>query len=63
MIGKLLTEHHLEFLSLIGGCAGSFESTLIKLTHCWKYHVFAHITAISMYICYTGYMEHLSSEL
>ena len=25
---KLLREHHLEFLSLKGGCTGSFESTL-----------------------------------
>ena len=28
MIVKLLTEHHLEFLSLTGGCRGSFKSTL-----------------------------------
>ena len=27
---KLLTEHHLEFLSLKGGCTGSSESTLAK---------------------------------
>ena len=27
MIVKLLTEHHLEFLSLKGGCRGSSEST------------------------------------
>ena len=27
---KLLTEHHLEFLSLKGGCSGSYESTLVK---------------------------------
>ena len=31
MIVKLLNEHHLEFLSLKGGCRGSFESTLLKL--------------------------------
>ena len=30
MIVKLLTEHHLEFLSLTGGCRGSSESTLSK---------------------------------
>ena len=36
MIGKLLTEHHLEYLRLIGGCAGSFEFTLVKLPHCWN---------------------------
>ena len=32
---KLLTEHNLEFLSLKGGCIGSSESTLIKMSHCW----------------------------
>ena len=36
---KLLTEHHLEFLSLKRGCTGSSESTLIKMPHCWKSHV------------------------
>ena len=30
MIVKLLTEHHLEFLSLIGGCRGWSESHLSK---------------------------------
>ena len=27
---KLLIEHNLEFLSLLGGCTGSSESTLVK---------------------------------
>ena len=31
MIVKLLTEHHLKFLSLKGGCRGSSESTLFFL--------------------------------
>ena len=31
MIVKLLTEHHLEFLSLKGGCRGLSESTLVKM--------------------------------
>ena len=44
MIVKLLTEHHLEFLSLKGGCRGSSESTLVKMQHCWKSRVTAHIT-------------------
>ena len=35
---KLLTEHNLEFLSLKGGFAGSSESTLVKMPHCWKSH-------------------------
>ena len=43
MTVKLLTEHHLEFLSLKGGCTGSSESTLVKMSHCLKSHVTAHI--------------------
>ena len=43
MTVKLLTEQHLEFLSLKGGCTGSFESTLVKMPHCWKSHVTAQI--------------------
>ena len=43
MIAKLLTEHHLEFLSLKGGCRGSSESTHVKMPHCWKSHVAAQI--------------------
>ena len=31
---KLLTKHHVEFLSLTGGCTGSFESIHIKMPHC-----------------------------
>ena len=38
---NLLSEHHLEFLSLKGGCTGSSESTLVKMPHCWKSHVTA----------------------
>ena len=33
---KLLTEHHLEFLSSKEGCTGSSESTCVKMPHCWK---------------------------
>ena len=43
MIVKLLTEHHLAFLSLKGGCTGSSESTLAKMSNCWKSHAGAHI--------------------
>ena len=35
---KLLTEHHLEILSLKGSCKGSSESTHVKMPHCWKSH-------------------------
>ena len=39
---ELLTEHHLDFVSLKGGCTGSSKSTLVKMPHCWKSLV-AHI--------------------
>ena len=54
MIVKLLTDHRLEFQSLIvvfpghthllflkGGCRGSSESTLVKMSNCWKSHAAA----------------------
>ena len=40
---KLLTEHHLEFLILKEGCTGLSDCTLVKMPHCWKTHVAAHI--------------------
>ena len=43
---KPLTEHHLEFLSLKGCCTGSSESTLVKMSHCWKSHITAHLWEI-----------------
>ena len=43
MIVKLLTEHHLEFLRLKGGCRDLYESTLVKMSNCWKSHVAAHL--------------------
>ena len=39
MIVKLLTKHHLVFLSLKGGCTGSSESTLVKMPNCRKSQV------------------------
>ena len=36
MTVKLLTEQHLEFLSLKRGCKGSFDSTLVKIPQCLK---------------------------
>ena len=42
MIVELLTENHLEFLSLEEGCRGSSESTDVKMSHCWKSHAPAH---------------------
>ena len=43
MTVKLLVEQHFEFISLKGGCTGSSESTLVKMPHCWKSRVTAHI--------------------
>ena len=45
---KLLSEHHLEFLSLKGGYTSSSESTLSKMPHCWKSHIAAHL----VYFCF-----------
>ena len=45
MTVKLVTEHHLEFLSL-KGAAEAYESTFVKMPHCWKSHVTAHLVMI-----------------
>ena len=42
---KLVTEHHLEFLSSKGGYIGFSESIHINVPYCWKYHVAAHTFA------------------
>ena len=42
MIVKLLTEYHLEFLSLKGGCRSS-ESTHVKMPNFWKSHAAAQL--------------------
>ena len=43
MTVKLLTLHHLEFLSLKGGYTGLSKSIHVKLPLCWKSHAPAHI--------------------
>ena len=43
MTVNLLTEHHLAFLSLKGGCTDSSESILVKIPHYWKTHVAAYL--------------------
>ena len=50
MTVKLLTEHHLEFLRLKGGCKGLSESTLVKMPYCWKSRVRAHISMMLIII-------------
>ena len=41
MIIKLLTEHHLAFLSLKGGGTDSSKASLVKMSNCWKSHAAA----------------------
>ena len=44
MTVKLLTENNLMFLSLTRGCTGLFETTLVKIPHCWKSYAVAHMS-------------------
>ena len=48
MIVKILTEHHLECLSLKGGCRGSSESTIVKMAHYWKSRVTARMHKVDL---------------
>ena len=57
MIVKLLTEHHLEFLSFKKGCTGSSESALVKMLHCWKSHALAHIIFTDRTEYYTKHVQ------
>ena len=57
MIVKLLTEHHLECLSLKGDCTGSSESTLGKIPHCWESHAMAQL--FKSFLC-TSLIEEFS---
>ena len=43
MIVKLLSEHHLEFLTLKGESRDSSVSTFVNLPHCLKSHVMAQL--------------------
>ena len=42
---------YLEFLSVKGGCIGLSESTLVKMPHCWKSRVVAHMFATRLCMC------------
>ena len=60
MIVKLLTELHLECLSLKGGCRGSSESTHVKMPHCWKSHTLAQFKNFinsSLYFIHFGHLS------
>ena len=48
MIVKLLTEHDLKFLSLKRGCRGSSESSLVKMSSCWKSRAVAHFRTAAL---------------
>ena len=55
---KQLTEHHLEFICLKGGCTGSSESTHVKMRYCWK----SHVTADLIYFIYFNLIFYLFAE-
>ena len=65
---KLLTEHHLEFLSLKGGCTGSSESTLVKMPHCWNQischgsNIFLNLTYEHVYIDFITFVTFLFAK-
>ena len=59
MTVKLVTEHHLEFLSLKGGCTGSYESTFVKMPHCWKSHATANI--VLLFLVWNKWIYYTSS--
>ena len=58
MIVKPLTEDHLEFLPVKGGCTGSSESTLVKMSNCWKSHALAQIYYINVH----HKMQHMGAQ-
>ena len=43
---RLLSEYQLELLSFKGGCTGASESTLVKMSNCWKSHVTAQLCRV-----------------
>ena len=55
---KLLTEHHLGFLTLKRGHTRSSESTLVKMPHCCKSHVSAQLCSYwhNIFILFTLFL-------
>ena len=53
MTVKLLTEQHLEFLNLTGGCTCSVEYIHVKMPHCKKSHVAAQLYSQSLVVLRT----------
>ena len=62
MIVKLLTEHHLEFLSLKGGCIGSSESTHVEMPHCCKSHALAQLVSITKFVIMLNEKRHFPAH-
>ena len=62
MIAKLLTEHHLEFLSLKGGCRDSSESTIVKMSNCWKSHVTPNISLLHIILNESSLFQPIYAE-
>ena len=75
MTVKVLTEQHLELQSLKGGCTGSYESTLVKMPHCWKSYAMAHMlilqetkiynlnVLLKLTLVFVMFLAHLSHRL
>ena len=57
---KLLTEHHLEYLSLKGACTSLSESTVVKMPLCWKSRVMARMCCLVFFFC--KYHNKVSSD-
>ena len=55
---KVPNEHLLEVLSLKGGCTCSLESTLFKMSHCWKSHATAQM-ACTVIKQFTEFKTHI----
>ena len=62
---KPLTEHQLKFLSFKGGCRGLSESTLVKMSNCWKSHAAAHLylSAIKLFTRKSHHTAHMNDYL
>ena len=58
MVVKLMTEHHLEFLSLKGGCRGLSESTLVKMLE-----ILCHGSLIKIYVFVFLYVWLIINEI
>ena len=61
MTVRLLSEHHLEFLSFTGDCTGSYESTLVKMPHCMKITCRGSLMSIIL-VLFKAFKERFSSS-